>query len=222
MKTPQDLKLDVEDELAWDKSFNATAIGVAVSDSAVTLTGHVSSYAEKRAAEKATKRVAGVVAVANDLEVRLPSSWQRDDTDIAKAVATELKWNANVPDSVTATVEKGWVTISGTVDWEFQRRAAEKEVRDLIGVKGITNLIVIKKTPVAADVKDKIYKAFHRSAQVDADHVNVGVVDGRVTLTGNVHSWSERMEAQHAAAAAPGVTSVDNKLHIESYVPGLL
>lgn len=222
MKNAEDIRQDVQDELAWDMSLHAPAIGVAVSAGTVTLTGHVRSYAEKRTAEKAAKRVAGVVVVANDLEVRLPSSQQRDDSDIAAAVAAALEWNVKVPSLVQATVEHGWVTLDGVVDWSFQRQAAERAIRDLAGVRGVTNLIELKVRPVPADVKDRIRKAFERSAQIDADNIHVSVVDGRVTLTGTVRSWSERMEADHVVRAAAGVREVDNRLHGSTFVPTFL
>jgi osmotically-inducible protein OsmY len=216
MRTLEELRQDVVDELAWDTSLDAPGIGVAVHDSAVTLTGHVRSYAEKRAAEKAAKRVHGVIAVANDLEVRLPGTLQRDDTDIATAVASALKWSAPVPTVVSASVEHGWVMLSGEVDWAYQRRAAENAVRDLAGVRGISNQIQVKPRAVPKDVKNQIQKAFHRSAQIDANHVSVAVSGSKVTLAGTVRSWSERTEAEHAARAAAGVTEVDNKLHVSS------
>jgi osmotically-inducible protein OsmY len=216
MKKAEGLQQDVIDELAWDSSIDAPGIGVAVHDGSVTLTGHVRSFTEKRAAEKAAKRVHGVVAVANDVEVRLPGSLQRDDTDVAAAIASALRWSAPVPDAVSATVERGWVTLDGKVDWAHERRAAENAVRDLAGVRGISNQIQVKPRAVPKDVKSEIQKAFHRSAQIDADHVDVSVSGGTVTLTGTVRSWSELTEAAHAARAAAGVTEVENKLRVSS------
>jgi osmotically-inducible protein OsmY len=216
MKNAEDLRQDVIDELTWDRSLDTPGIGVAVHDDAVTLTGHVRSYAERRAAEKAAKRVRGVIAVANELEVRLPSSLLRDDTDIATAAASALKWSALVPSTVSATVESGWVMLDGEVDWAYQRRSAEIAVRDLAGVRGVANQIRVKPRAVPKDVIDRIKSAFHRSAQIDADHISVAVSGGSVTLSGNVRSWSERAEAEHAARAAAGVTEVVNKLHVSS------
>jgi osmotically-inducible protein OsmY len=222
MKKAEELRQDVVDELAWDTALDAPGIGVAVHDGAVTLTGHVQSYAERRAAEKAAKRVHGVIAVANELEVRLPSSLQKDDTDIATAAASVIRWSAPVPSTVSATVERGWVTLSGEVDWAYQRRAAENAVRDLAGVRGMSNQILVKPRPVPKDVRDQIQKAFHRSAQIDADHISVSVSGGKVTLSGTVRSWSERMEAEHAARAAGGITEVENKLRVSSMSTVLL
>jgi osmotically-inducible protein OsmY len=222
MKSAEDTRQDVLDELVWDTSLDAAAIGVAVTNGAVTLTGHVGSYAQKRAAEKAAKRVEGVLAVANELEVRLPSALRRDDTDIAAAVAAALEWNVSVPTAVTATVEKGWVMLDGEVDWAHQRRAAENAVRDLLGVRGVTNVVRIRPKVVARAVEDQIHKAFHRSAQIDADHVRVEVSGSKVTLTGTVRSWSERKEAEHAARTATGVTEVENRLRIASLVTPIL
>jgi osmotically-inducible protein OsmY len=216
MKTAEDIRQDVIDEMTWERSLDTPGIGVAVHGDTVTLTGHVRSYAEKRAAEKAVKRVHGVIAVANDLEVRLPSSLQRDDTDIAAAAASAIKWSAPVPGSVSATVEHGWVTLDGVVDWAFQRRYAENAVRDLAGVRGVSNQISVRPRAVPTDVIDRIRKAFQRSAQIDADYISVDVTGGKVTLSGNVRSWSERTEAEHAAGAAAGVTEVDNHLHVSS------
>lgn len=221
MSIADDLRQDVIDELAWDMSLDDQGIGVAATTDTVTLTGYVRSYAEKRAAEKAAKRVRGVTVVANDLEVRLPDSMRRDDPDIAAAVAATLKWNVSVPNDVTATVEHGWVTLEGEVDWTFQRRAAERAVRDLVGVRGVTNLVRLRVRPVPKNVADQIHKAFHRSAQIDADHIRVAVHDGVVTLSGNVRSWSEKMEAEHAARAGAGVKEVDNQLRVSS-MAGLL
>jgi osmotically-inducible protein OsmY len=216
MRKTEEIRQDVVEELAWDNSLDAPAIGVAVTDGAVTLTGHVRSYAEKRAAEKAAKRVHGVLAVANDLEVRLPTSLQRDDTDIATAAASALQWRVSVPYAVHVTVERGWLTLSGEVDWAYQRRAVENAVRDLAGVRGLSNLIQVKVRPVPKDVKEQINRAFHRSAQIHADHIDVSVSGGTVTLTGTVRSWSERTEAEHAARVAAGVTDVENRLRVSS------
>jgi osmotically-inducible protein OsmY len=215
VRNEQAVQQDVLDELAWDKSLEAADIGVAVASGAATLTGHVRSYAQKRAAEKAAKRVRGVVAVANELEVRLPGTLQRDDTDIAASVAATLEWNVSVPHGVKATVQQGWVSIEGEVDWNFQRNEAERAVRDLLGVRGVTNLIQLRPSVQPKQVKDRIQRTFHRSAQIDAEHINVSAEGGRVTLSGNVRSWSERAEAEHAARAADGVTDVDNQLHVD-------
>jgi osmotically-inducible protein OsmY len=222
MMIAEDVQQEVLDELTWDTAVDAAGIGVAVTGGAVTLTGHVRSYAEKRAAEKAAKRVKGVAAVANELEVRLPSSLQRDDTDIAAAVASMLKWNVSVPNGVTASVQGGWVSLEGEVDWNFQKLAADKGVLNITGVRGVTNLIRLKARPQPMEVKDQIQKAFHRSAQIDADHIKVSMSDGQVTLTGTVRSWSERMEADHAARAAAGVRDVVNQLHVSSFASTLM
>lgn len=217
MINQNDLRQEVIDELAWDTSLDAASIGVAATDGAVTLTGHVRSYAEKRAAEKAAKRVRGVKAVANDLEVRLPSSLRRDDSDIAAAISHVLEWNVSIPREVTASVENAWATLEGEVDWAFQRNAAERAVREVTGVRGVTNLIRLKVRPLPRDIREQIQRTLQRSAQIDADHIAVTVADGMVTLTGTVRSWSERTEAEHAARAAGGVRSVDNRLQVSSF-----
>jgi osmotically-inducible protein OsmY len=179
----------------------------------------VRSYTEKLAAEKAARRVAGVFSVADALEVRLPGSLardDRDDTDIAEAVAATIKWNASVPRTVKAKVEDGLITLDGDVEWEFQRRAAEKVVRGIAGVRGVINRLKVRQRITAENVEQRIHDAFRRSAQIDADHVRVGITGGKVTLTGTVRSWAERMEAQYAAWAAPGVTEVVNNIEVRS------
>ncbi|HEX6307100.1 MAG TPA: BON domain-containing protein [Longimicrobiales bacterium] len=218
----EDVRQDVLDEIAWEPALEGDAVGVSATDGAVTLTGVVRSYAEKWAAEKAAKRVRGVKAVANELEVRVPDNHERDDTDIAAAVAATLAWNVTVPNTVVGTVEHGWVTLEGDVDWSTQRRAAERAVRELAGVRGVTNLIRLKSRVAPKDIHDRIRKTFQRSAQVDADHIDVSVHDGTVTLSGTVRSWSERMEAEHAARAAVGVQEIDNQLKVSSFVPAPL
>jgi osmotically-inducible protein OsmY len=222
MKTSEELRRDVIAELVWDGSVDAASVGVAAENGSVTLTGHVRSYAEKRAAEKAAKRVRGVVAVANDVTVHPSDSLKRDDMDIAAAIVNAFKWNVSVPAAVKASVDHGWVTLEGEVSWEHQRRAAEKAVWNLMGVRGVSNLIRLKVQPMPRDIEDRIKRTFERSAQIDAEHVHASVSGGKVTLTGNVRSWSERSEAEHAARAAAGVMDVDNRLTISSYVTTLL
>ena len=213
--TDKDLKQNVERALEWEPSIDASDIGVAVDAGVVTLRGNVSSYAQKIAAERVGLAVYGVKGVANDLVVHLPSLFQRTDTEIAHAAVNALGWNALVPeDRVTVTVANGWLELQGTVDWQYQKDAAVRAVRDLTGVNGIANKIVIKSRVKAIDVRTAIEDAFRRSAEIDARRINVTATDGMVILSGNVHSWSERRQAERAAWAAPGVVQVDDRLAV--------
>jgi osmotically-inducible protein OsmY len=179
------------------------------------LRGDVKTYSEKLAAEKVAFGVYGVKAVANDVNVRLASAQQRTDSDIAQAVLAALKWNAMVPAArISVSVSDGWVTLKGQVSWQYQRAAAERAVRDLIGVRGVTNGMTLEPHANVADVRSKIEAALTRSAEVDARRINVVIADGKVILSGNVHSVSERNEARRAAWAAPGVTSVDDRIAV--------
>jgi osmotically-inducible protein OsmY len=215
MKSDSELKRDVENELKWEPSVNEAHIGVSVKDGVVTLSGHVPSYGEKYAAQKATKRIYGVKAVANELDVQLPGSAKRTDADIAQACVTALKFNYEVPDEkIKVVVDHGRVTLEGEVEWQYQRRAAVDAVRHITGVTHVQNSIAIKAQISPKDVKDKIEAAFKRSAEIDARRVNVEARDGKVILHGSVRTWTERAEAQQAAWAAPGVTTVENKLTV--------
>jgi len=213
--TDKDLKEHVENALGWEPSVDATDIGVSAQDGVVTLRGTVRSYSEKVAAERAALRVFGTRAVANDLAIHLASGSERTDTDIAHAALSALKWNTAVPDErITITVKGGQVTLNGTVDWQYQKDAAGRTVRDLTGVVAVINLIGLQPRVNAADVRDKIEAALKRSAEIDARRINVTAADGKVILSGNVHSWAERQEAERAAWAAPGVIKVEDHLAI--------
>jgi osmotically-inducible protein OsmY len=211
----KDLKQHVENALDWEPSVDAKDIGVSADQGVVTLRGTVRSYSEKLVAERVALRVYGVKAVANDLTVHVVSAYQRTDTEIAQAAVSALKWNSVVPgERVTVTVKDGWIAVAGTLDWQYQKDAAVRAVRDLTGVKGVTNDIRVKPTIKTGDVRDKIEAAFKRSAEIDARRVNVTAQDGKVILSGNVHSWAERREAEGAAWAAPGVSQVDDRLTV--------
>jgi osmotically-inducible protein OsmY len=213
MTTDKELRRNVERELEWEPSVDERRIGVSVVDGIVTLTGEVSSFGEKWRAERAVERVSGVKGIANELEVKVAS--ERSDTDIAKAAVDALKWNVMVPsDKVTVKVSKGWLTLDGEVRWDYQRRAADRAVRDLPGVRGVSNLILIKPRVEPDHVKEKIEETFKRVATLDANRISVQVEGSEVTLRGTVRSWVERHEAEKAAWAAPGVTAVHNYITI--------
>ena len=213
--TDLELKRNVESELDWEPSVNAAEIGVAVKDGIVTLTGHVQSYWQKIAAERAATRVSGVKAVANELEIRLPASSERTDEDIARAAVNALAWSVSVPaDRIKVKVSKGWITLEGTVEWKYQKAAAEKAVRDLTGVKGVVNLVEVKPRASTVEVKAAIEAALKRSAEVDASRITVEADGDKVILRGTVRSWSEREEAERAAWRSPGVRFVDNRITV--------
>jgi len=208
-----DLRQDVLDELDFDPSINAAQIGVAVEKGIVTLSGHVSSYAEKIAAERIALRVRGVRGVAQEIEVRYPDEKKDADDEIAQRAAKILEWDSGVPlNKIKVKVERGYITLSGAVDWQFQRKAAETAVHKLSGVRGVINTIVVHPSVDAFDIKRRIENALKRNAELEADEIRVTASEGRVTLEGKVHAWSEREIAQQAAWAAPGVVSVDDRL----------
>ena len=215
MKSDTQLQKDVVDELRWDPSVSEKEIAVAVKDGVVTLGGYVHSFAQKRAAEHAVSRVAGVKAVAEDSQVKLPTSLLRSETEIAHAAINALKWDVEVPDDLIKTkVENGWITLEGAVEFFFQKIAAERCVRFLNGVKGVTNLVSVKPSVATTKVSQNIEAALKRRAEVDAARITVATSDGKVTLRGSVHSWLELKEAENAAWATPGVWSVDDRLAV--------
>jgi osmotically-inducible protein OsmY len=213
MKTDSELRRDVERELEWDPSIDARNIGVAAKNGVVTLTGYVSSYSDKWRAERIAKRVSGVTALANEIEVKLSN--ERTDPDIAEAARSALKADTRVPaDRIKVIVERGWVTLEGTVDYYYQKSAAESDVRYLTGVKGVTNALVVTPKVSPTDIRMKIEEALKRSAQLDANRISVETEGSKVILSGTVRSWAEREEAEMAAWAAPGVTQVENKIKV--------
>jgi osmotically-inducible protein OsmY len=216
MRNDADIRRDVESELRWDPSIDDRRIGVAVNEGVVTLTGDVPHYSGRWAAEDSAKRVSGVRAVANDIQIKIPASEERNDTDIALAAATALQWNVSLSGAeIKPVVKDGWVSLTGQVTWGYQRFAAETAVRHLMGVKGVSNEISVKPTVKASDVKKKIEEAFQRHALLDAKDIQVVVHNATVTLNGQVHSWKEREDATWAAWAAPGVNTVENRLSIQ-------
>lgn len=210
-----DLRQDILDELEYEPSLDAADIGVATENGTVTLTGHVRSYAEKRMAETLVKRVKGVRAIAQKIEVRPAGSHLTADDEIAKRAVTSLAWNTAVPkDAVQVRVEKGYLTLTGSVAWHYQREAAEKALHGISGVMGVSNLIEIHPSLSPNDVRKRIEDALRRDAELEAKRIQVNVSDRKVTLEGRVRNWAEREAAERAAWAAPGVTSVVDHITI--------
>ena len=219
MKTDIEIQKDVLDELKWEPYLNATEIGVAVKNGIVTLSGTVNSYLKKTRAEKAAKRVSGVKAVAEDIEVKYADSLLKNDTEIAETILSALKWHSAInEEKIKVKVEDGIVTLDGEVDWEFQRNSAVMQIENLIGVKRIVNNITIKSGIVPKELKQKVNSAFHRSATIDAEKINIEVTGSKVILTGKVRSWAEKNDAENAVWAAQGVNKVENNLEIDMEV----
>jgi osmotically-inducible protein OsmY len=213
MRSDADIERDVKEELAWNPDLDATDIAVSVKKGVVTLTGFVKSFTDKYEAEAAAKRVAGVVAVANDIEVRMPSVDERPDPEIARDAAAAIKSQLPISsEKIKIVVKDGWITLEGEVEWQYQRTTAENAVRRIRGVKGVSNMIQLKPRAEPSEIKRKIQEAFRRNAEVDANRIVVETNGSVVTLKGTVRSWIEREEAERAAWAAPGVTSVVDQI----------
>jgi osmotically-inducible protein OsmY len=215
MRFDSEIERDVKDELQWDPDLDATNIAVSVKDGVVTLAGYVKSYTDKYEAEAAAKRVASVRAVANDLEVRLPSVDERPDPDIARDAVAAIKSQLPISsEHIKVVIKNGWVSLEGQVEWQYQRQTAEKAVRRIKGVKGVSNLIQLRPRAQPEDIKRKIQEAFKRNAEVDANRIMVETNGSEVILKGTVRSWVEREEAERVAWSAPGVTKVEDRIAV--------
>jgi osmotically-inducible protein OsmY len=213
MMANKEMRTRVLQALEWEPSLDASRIGVAVTDGVVALTGQVPSWADRVMAEKTVKVLAGVKGIANDLEVHLPGDARRTDTDLVMAAVKALEWDVQVPNQrIKVRATDGWLTLEGEVDWQYQRSAAQRCVRNLIGVRGVSNLITLSTKLTPTDLKQRIENAFKRHAELEARGIRVDTVGGRVTLDGAVHSVAERDEAERAVWSAPGVTTVDDHL----------
>ena len=212
MKSDSQLQRDVMDELRWEPRVAHEHIGVAASNGVVTLTGFVPNYAQKYAAEKAARRVAGVKAIAEEIQVRFASDPKTSDTEIAERILNMLRWDVTVPDDIKVKVEQGLVTLTGQVDWNFQKLAAARSAGRISGVKDVIDLIVVKPRASPSDIRERIMSAFKRSSTVDAGAIDIKVDGGTVKLSGRVKGWNERKVAENAAWAAPGVTKVEDNI----------
>ncbi|KRR07327.1 ornithine aminotransferase [Bradyrhizobium jicamae] len=213
MRSDREIERDVREELNWDPDLDADDIAISVKDGVVTLAGFTKSYSDRLEAEHAAKRVAGVHAIANDIEVRLPSIDQRPDPDIARDAIASLK--AQLPlshEKIKVVVKDGWLTLEGTVEWQYQKTTAENAVRKVKGVKGVTNVISLKPKVEPTDIQRRIQEAFKRNAEVDANRITVETHGSEVVLKGTVRSWIEREEAERVAWSAPGITRVDDRI----------
>lgn len=209
------IRAEVVEELQWTPGLDESAVRVAVKDGIVTLTGHVPTWADKIKAEAATKAIQGVLGVASDLEVRLPGSYERDDTDIVEAAVAVLRWDAVIPQGkITVTVYGGNLTLEGEVPWRYQRDSAQRAVEGLKGVRSVVNAIEVAPQLDADAIRDRIEAAFRRNAEIDAKNLSINTDGAVVTLSGTVHSWGEREAAEKAAWSAPGVAEVDNQLEM--------
>jgi osmotically-inducible protein OsmY len=219
LRSDTDIQKDIIAELKWEPSLRDDDIAVSVRDGVVTLAGFTDSYVDRWKAEQVASKVKGVKAIANEIEVKLPSSSTRPDPDIARAALDALRWNISVPhDRIKVKVEKGWVTLEGDVDWYYQKEAAERSVRYLTGVRGVSNLMTLRARPVPADIKQKIKDALQRGAEFDAEHITVEMDGSKVILRGTVRSFAEMQDAERAARKAPGVTEVENRLTVDPSV----
>ena len=216
MKTDSQIQKDVMEQLRWEPFLNASEIGVAVKNGVVTLSGQVDSYLKKAAAENAAKKIAGVKAIAEDIQIGVSSSYRKTDTEIAEAVVNALKWHSAVQEEkIKIKVENGVVRLEGEVEWEYQRSNAKSAIENLAGVNGVVNLITIKTKVAPSDVTKRINAAFHRSATIGSSRITADVSGSKVTLRGKVRSYSEKEDAENAAWKAPGVLGVKNELEIE-------
>lgn len=216
MKTDLEVQKNVQEQLRWEPILNAAEIGVSVKNGVVTLSGQVDSYVKKMAVEKAAKRVSGVKAVAEDIQVGLSVANKRTDAEIAEAVVNALRWDISVPEEKLQTqVENGFVTLSGEVDWDYQRTAAQHAIEKLTGVKFVFNNIKLKVKPVLANIKEKIKAALVRDAAIDADKISIAVSDNKVILSGTVRSIAQKDDAELAAWSAPGVNHVENLILVD-------
>lgn len=216
MKTDMEIQKDVIDQLKWEPFLNASQIGVAVKNGIVTLSGQVDTYSKKVLAEKTVKKVLGVKAIAEDIQVGLSPAYKKSDTEIAEAVVNALRWHTMIPeDKIKVSVEDGNVKLEGDVEWEYQRNQAKTTIENLAGVRFVTNLIAVKPKITPYELQQKITSAFQRSANIDASKVSTEVLGSRVILRGKVRSFAEKEDAENAVWAAPGVVTVENKLVIE-------